>query len=58
MGFAQMFGATCSGLLLSQLRDGSATPMIMIQAGFAVMAFVAFHLLRERRVAPVLVGDV
>ncbi|AZE84347.1 Multidrug resistance transporter, Bcr/CflA family [Pseudomonas orientalis] len=48
MGFAQMFGATCSGVLLSQLRDGSATPMIVIQAAFAVMAFVAFHLLRQR----------
>ncbi|WP_219268269.1 multidrug effflux MFS transporter [Pseudomonas sp. Xaverov 259] len=49
MGFSQMFGATCSGLLLSHLRDGSATPMIMIQASFAVLAFVAFHLLRQRR---------
>lgn len=48
MGFAQMFGATCSGVLLSQLRDGSATPMIVIQAAFAVTAFVAFHLLRQR----------
>jgi len=44
-----MFGATCSGLLLSHLRDGSATPMIMIQASFAVTAFVAFQLLRQRR---------
>jgi DHA1 family bicyclomycin/chloramphenicol resistance-like MFS transporter len=50
MGFAQMFGATCSGLLLSQLRDGSAAPMIIIQAGFALSAFVAFHLLRQRQV--------
>ncbi len=50
MGFSQMFGATCSGLLLSQLRDGSAAPMIIIQACFAVMAAVAFHLLRERQV--------
>ncbi|AZF32583.1 Multidrug resistance transporter, Bcr/CflA family [Pseudomonas sp. R4-35-07] len=48
MGFAQMFGATCSGVLLSHLRDGSATPMIVIQAVFAVVAFVAFHLLRQR----------
>ncbi|WP_300626848.1 multidrug effflux MFS transporter [Pseudomonas sp.] len=48
MGFAQMFGATCSGVLLSQLRDGSATPMIVIQAAFAVAAFVAFHLFRQR----------
>ncbi len=50
MGFAQMFGATCSGVLLSHLRDGSATPMITLQACFALTAFVAFHLLRERRV--------
>ncbi|MCU1779104.1 multidrug effflux MFS transporter [Pseudomonas sp. 14P_5.3_Bac1] len=50
MGFAQMFGATCSGLLLSHLRDGSATPMIVIEASFAVLAFVAFHLLRQRPV--------
>ncbi|MGB3124975.1 MAG: multidrug effflux MFS transporter [Pseudomonas sp.] len=50
MGFSQMFGATCSGVLLSHLRDGSATPMIVIQAGFAVTAFVAFHLLRQRQV--------
>ena len=50
MGFSQMFGATCSGLLLSHLRDGSAAPMILIQAGFAVSAFVAFHLLRQRQV--------
>lgn len=53
MGFAQMFGATCSGVLLSHLRDGSAAPMIIIQACFAVTAFVAFHLLRERRPAMV-----
>lgn len=50
MGFAQMFGATCSGILLSQLRDGSAAPMIIIQASFALTAFVAFHLLRQRQV--------
>ncbi|AZE55803.1 Multidrug resistance transporter, Bcr/CflA family [Pseudomonas synxantha] len=50
MGFAQMFGATCSGLLLSQLRDGSAAPMVIIQAGFALSAFVAFQLLRQRQV--------
>lgn len=50
MGFSQMAGATCSGLLLSHLRDGSATPMIVIEAGFAVTAFVAFHLLRQRQV--------
>ena len=50
MGFAQMFGATCSGLLLSQLRDGNAAPMIVIQAGFALSALVAFQLLRQRQV--------
>ncbi|QXQ20961.1 multidrug effflux MFS transporter [Pseudomonas tolaasii] len=51
MGFSQMLGATCSGLLLSHLRDGSATPMIVIEAGFAVTAFLAFHLLRQRKVS-------
>ena len=50
MGFAQMIGATSSGLLLSQLRDGSAAPMIVIQAGFALSALVAFQLLRQRQV--------
>ncbi|MBT2375248.1 Bcr/CflA family efflux MFS transporter [Pseudomonas fluorescens] len=50
MGFSQMFGATFSGVLLSTLRDGSATPMILLQGGFAVAAWVAFHLLRQRRV--------
>ncbi|MEO8492459.1 multidrug effflux MFS transporter [Pseudomonas sp.] len=50
MGFSQMLGATFSGLLLSHLRDGSAAPMIIIQACFALTAFVAFHLLSERRV--------
>lgn len=51
MGFSQMFGATISGFLLSHLRDGSATPMIMLSGGFAVAAFVGFHLLRARKVA-------
>lgn len=50
MGFSQMFGATLSGFLLSHLRDGSATPMILLSGGFAVAAFVAFHLLRARKV--------
>lgn len=56
MGFSQMFGATFSGMLLSHLRDGSATPMILLQGCFAVGAFVAFHLLRERRSALAPVG--
>ncbi|MGY2288755.1 MFS transporter [Pseudomonas sp. SDO528_S397] len=51
MGFSQMFGATFSGMLLSHLRDGSAVPMILLQGSFALAAFVAFHVLRERRVA-------
>ncbi|QJI28352.1 MFS transporter [Pseudomonas sp. ADAK18] len=50
MGFSQMLGATFSGVLLSTLRDGSATPMILLQGGFAVVAWGAFHLLRQRRV--------
>jgi DHA1 family bicyclomycin/chloramphenicol resistance-like MFS transporter len=56
MGFSQMFGATFSGLLLSHLRDGSAVPMILLQGCFAVAALLAFHLLRERRVAWVPAG--
>ncbi|KAF1006995.1 MAG: Bicyclomycin resistance protein [Pseudomonas fluorescens] len=56
MGFSQMFGTTFSGMLLSHLRDGSATPMILLQGCFAVGAFVAFHLLRERRSALAPVG--
>lgn len=50
MGFAQMAGATCSGLLLSVLADGSAWPMVLLNALFAVAAFSAFHLLRPRPV--------
>lgn len=46
MGFAQMLGATCAGLLLSALQDGSAWPMVLLHAIFAVAAFVLFHLLR------------
>nr|WP_298147395.1 MFS transporter [uncultured Pseudomonas sp.] len=48
MGFAQMAGATCSGLLLSLLADGTAWPMVLLNCVFAVAAFSAFHLLRPR----------
>ena len=48
MGFAQMAGATCSGVLLSLLADGTAWPMVGLNALFAVAAFSAFHLLRPR----------
>ena len=51
MGFAQMAGATCSGLLLSQLQDGTAWPMVMLNGGFAMAAFAAFHLRRPRPAA-------
>lgn len=51
MGFAQMAGATCSGLLLGVLQDGTAWPMVILHGGFAVAAFGAFHLLRARPVA-------
>jgi DHA1 family bicyclomycin/chloramphenicol resistance-like MFS transporter len=51
MGFAQMAGATCSGLLLSTLQDGTAWPMVLLNGLFAVAAFSAFHLLRPRPVA-------
>lgn len=48
MGFAQMAGATCSGVLLGVLQDGSAWPMVILHSVFACAAFVAFHLLRPR----------
>jgi DHA1 family bicyclomycin/chloramphenicol resistance-like MFS transporter len=48
MGFAQMAGATCSGVLLSLLADDTAWPMLLLNTLFAVAAFAAFHLLRPR----------
>lgn len=48
MGFVQMLGATCSGLLLSALQDGSAWPMVFLQGVFALVAFVSFYLMRSR----------
>lgn len=48
MGFAQMAGATCSGVLLSMLADGTAWPMLVLNCVFAVTAFSAFYLLRPR----------
>ncbi|WP_271408696.1 multidrug effflux MFS transporter [Pseudomonas sp. Q1-7] len=54
MGFAQMLGATLSGLILGALQDGSATPMIGVQAVFAVTAFSGFMLMtRKPRAAAV-----
>ncbi|CAD5108115.1 MFS transporter [Zestomonas carbonaria] len=45
MGFAQMAGATASGLLLGALQDGTAQPMLYLHGLFAMAAFAAFHLL-------------
>lgn len=54
MGFSQMLGATCSGLLLSALQDGTAWPMIGLQGAFAVSAFSLFKLMtRQTRTAAV-----
>lgn len=50
MGFSQMAGATLAGLLLGALQDGSAWPMVALNALFAVLAFLFFHLLRTRPV--------
>ncbi len=50
MGFSQMAGATLAGLLLGALQDGSAWPMVALNALFAVLAFLFFHLLRARPV--------
>ncbi|AOE84105.1 MFS transporter [Pseudomonas sp. TCU-HL1] len=48
MGFAQMLGATCSGLLLGALQDGSAWPMVGVQAVFAVAAISAFAVMTRK----------
>ncbi|MNG04045.1 bicyclomycin/multidrug efflux system [compost metagenome] len=56
MGFAQMAGATCSGLLLSALQDGTAWPMVILQGVSACTAFSAFHLLRKRPDASVVLA--
>lgn len=48
MGFSQMLGATCSGLLLSALQDGTAWPMMGLQGAFAVSAFSLFHLMTRK----------
>lgn len=50
MGFSQMAGATLAGLLLGALQDSSAWPMVALNALFAVLAFLFFHLLRTRQV--------
>lgn len=50
MGFSQMAGATLAGLLLGALQHGSAWPMVALNALFAVLAFLFFHLLRTRQV--------
>ncbi|WP_068826781.1 MFS transporter [Pseudomonas sp. BMS12] len=48
MGFAQMAGATLSGVLLGMLQDGTSWPMVLLHSVFAAAAFAAFHLLRGR----------
>ncbi|UVE19728.1 MFS transporter [Pseudomonas sp. LS44] len=48
MGFAQMAGGMSAGLLLSQLQDGTALPMIELHGVFACGAFILFQLLRPR----------
>ncbi len=48
MGFAQMLGATLSGLLLGALQDGSSWPMVGVQAVFAVTAISGFTLMTRK----------
>lgn len=48
MGFAQMLGATCSGLLLGALQDGTAWPMLGVQALFALAAISAFTVMTSK----------
>ncbi|MNY44395.1 multidrug resistance protein D [compost metagenome] len=45
IGFAQMAGATVSGLLLSQLQDDTAVPMIALNVAFAVAGFLLFRII-------------
>ncbi|CAE6908063.1 MFS transporter [Pseudomonas marincola] len=51
MGFAQMAGATLSGILLSVLQDGSAWPMVFLNGSFAFIAWVIFQGLNRRQLA-------
>ncbi|MCO6058435.1 MFS transporter [Pseudomonas sp. MOB-449] len=48
MGFAQMLGATLSGLLLGALQDGSSWPMVGVQALFAFAAISGFTLMTRK----------
>lgn len=43
MGFAQMTGATLAGLTLSLVQNGSALPMLGVQATFVLLGFVTFR---------------
>lgn len=49
IGFAQMAGATLSGLLLSALQNDSALPMIGLNVTFALAAFGLFRLARAHQ---------
>lgn len=51
MGFAQMAGATLSGILLSVLQDGSAWPMVFLNGSFAFIAWAIFQGLNRRQLA-------
>ncbi|UVJ46570.1 multidrug effflux MFS transporter [Pseudomonas sp. LS1212] len=49
IGFAQMAGATVSGLLLSHLQDDTAFPMVALNSAFAVAGFLIFRILRSQK---------
>jgi len=49
VGFAQMAGATVSGLLLSRLQDDTAVPMIALNVVFAVAGFLIFRIMRAQK---------
>lgn len=51
MGFAQMAGATLSGILLSVLQDGSAWPMVFLNGSFGFIAWAIFQGLNRRQLA-------
>ncbi|WP_095192507.1 multidrug effflux MFS transporter [Pseudomonas sp. Irchel 3A7] len=49
IGFSQMAGATIAGLLLSRLQDGTALPMVALNAAFAVTGFLIFRIMCVRQ---------
>ncbi|MNE72969.1 multidrug resistance protein D [compost metagenome] len=49
IGFAQMAGATISGLLLSQMQNDTAMPMLALNVAFSVAGFLAFRMIQLQK---------